>query len=105
MAKALMRRFCAPPTTMVSTTPEDCSHTERRAALSTCSVRPLLPEPSPSGMPAWPGWKALVVMERRMPFMERRTVEEPCGFAPGATPLMTQFSRSRSSSRMRSCFW
>ena len=105
MAKALMRRFWLPPTTMVSTTPEDCSHTARRAALSTCSVRPLLPPPSPLGMGPAPGRKALVLTERMIPFMERRTVAEPCWLEAGATPLMTQFSRSRSISRMRSCFW
>jgi hypothetical protein len=36
-----------------------------------------------------------------MPFIERRTEEEPWGLAAGAVPLMTQFSRSRRSSRRR----
>ncbi|QKK06700.1 MAG: hypothetical protein HND58_18940 [Planctomycetota bacterium] len=52
-----------------------------------------------------PGAKLLVATIAPMPFIERRTVLEPCWSAAGETPLMTVFSRSRSSSRRRSCFW
>ena len=77
----------------------------RSAALSISSVSSLLDVPVPLGIPPWPGANWLVVMERTIPFIVRRTVAEPCWVEVGAIPLMTQFSRSRSSSRSRSCFW
>ena len=40
-----------------------------------------------------------------IPRIVRRTVAEPSGLALGARPLITQFSRSRNSSRSRCCFW
>jgi hypothetical protein len=50
----LIRRFCAPLATIVSTVPADTSHTSRSAAFSTPSFSPSEPVPSPSGMSPTP---------------------------------------------------
>ncbi|HEV2294579.1 MAG TPA: hypothetical protein VGR35_12050 [Tepidisphaeraceae bacterium] len=51
-----------------------------------------------------PGSNTLVVTKGITPRIVRRTVAEPSPVAAGARPLITQFSRSRSSSRVRWCF-
>src|SRR5687767_632266 len=51
----LIRRFWAPPTTMVSMVPFDCCQMRRRAALRSVSVSSLLPAPPPGGQAAGAG--------------------------------------------------
>ena len=60
---------------------------------------------APAGMSATPGTNVFVEICRMSPFMVLRVVAEPVWPPAGAAPLITQFSRSRRSSRVRSCFW
>ena len=95
----LIARFSGPPTTIRSTLPLLVFQISRSAALSCASVSVV-----PAGIPE-PGEKRLVAMNDAMPRIVRRTVLLPCELAAGITPLITQFSRSRISSRRRWFFW
>ena len=98
--KALIARFSCPFTTTRSTCPLPFFQMLRSARLSCVSV-----SAESDGNPPLPGTNLLLAINATIPFIVRRTLAEPSGLAAGERPLITQFSRSRKSSRSRCCFW